>query len=90
MIECGECGDGVSDKAQACPNCGAPVRQPAHQQSNGKANKVLLDYGALAASGLLFALSCGFCMNNESATAGVLGAIAFMIYSISKRMQWTS
>lgn len=25
MVKCGECGREVSDKASACPNCGAPV-----------------------------------------------------------------
>ncbi len=26
LIECGECGGQVSDKAQACPHCGAPAK----------------------------------------------------------------
>ena len=25
LIKCGECGKEVSDKAQACPNCGSPI-----------------------------------------------------------------
>jgi len=25
LIECDECGNQVSDKATACPNCGAPI-----------------------------------------------------------------
>ena len=28
MTQCGECGKDVSDKAAACPNCGAPVSKP--------------------------------------------------------------
>ncbi len=28
MIQCGECGKEVSDKAVSCPNCGAPVAEP--------------------------------------------------------------
>ena len=27
LISCGECGKQISDKAGACPNCGAPVQQ---------------------------------------------------------------
>ena len=26
MIYCGECGNKISDKAAACPQCGAPVQ----------------------------------------------------------------
>lgn len=29
LIKCGECGNEVSDKATACPKCGAPVAQTA-------------------------------------------------------------
>lgn len=29
LIKCGECGKSVSDKAAACPNCGAPIAKPA-------------------------------------------------------------
>lgn len=29
MIKCPECGKEISDKAAACPNCGAPIVQPA-------------------------------------------------------------
>ncbi|KTG17751.1 MULTISPECIES: zinc ribbon domain-containing protein [unclassified Guyparkeria] len=28
MMECPECGKEVSDKAAACPNCGAPIAAP--------------------------------------------------------------
>ena len=36
LIKCTECGHEVSDKAQTCPNCGAPVglAQPSNQQLN--------------------------------------------------------
>ena len=30
LIQCGECGKEVSDKAAACPNCGAPIAVPQH------------------------------------------------------------
>ena len=28
LIKCSECGNDVSDKAKACPNCGCPVKAP--------------------------------------------------------------
>ena len=27
LIKCSECGKEVSDKANACPNCGAPIKE---------------------------------------------------------------
>ena len=36
LINCGECGKSVSDKAAACPHCGAPVK-PAPGASPGVA-----------------------------------------------------
>lgn len=30
LIKCSECGKQVSDKAQACPNCGAPISTGLH------------------------------------------------------------
>ena len=37
LIKCGECGKEVSDKANTCPNCGAPV------QNNDNKEKELKD-----------------------------------------------
>ena len=28
LINCHECGKEISDQAEACPNCGAPVKKP--------------------------------------------------------------
>lgn len=30
LIDCSECGKQISDKASACPGCGAPVQGPSH------------------------------------------------------------
>ena len=32
LLKCGECGREVSDKAQSCPNCGAPVENKVNQE----------------------------------------------------------
>jgi hypothetical protein len=37
LIKCAECGKEISDKAVACPNCGAPVAQQMHQAPVAKA-----------------------------------------------------
>ena len=34
LIDCTECGKQVSDKASACPNCGAPIELPAAKPSD--------------------------------------------------------
>lgn len=34
LIKCGECGREISDRAGACPGCGAPVSVDANQQSS--------------------------------------------------------
>ena len=53
LIECPECGKQISDKAQACPNCGCPINvtivQPQLNESNKNEDKVgekksLFDY----------------------------------------------
>lgn len=31
LVKCAECGKEISDKAAACPNCGAPVAAQLHQ-----------------------------------------------------------
>lgn len=32
LIKCSECGKEVSDKANSCPNCGAPVKEDEIQE----------------------------------------------------------
>lgn len=34
LIQCGECGKEVSDKAASCPGCGAPVASPADNKTS--------------------------------------------------------
>ena len=76
LIKCTECGHEVSDKAQTCPNCGAPVglAQPSNQQLNntysnidteGSSSKkwLYLVVGILAVS--LLGLAAWFFLFNE-------------------------
>lgn len=38
LIECGECGKQVSDKAANCPGCGAPIGQDIEAKGSGVKN----------------------------------------------------
>jgi hypothetical protein len=43
LVQCSECGHNVSDKASACPNCGAPVQGPVARlprEAGGDATRV--------------------------------------------------
>ncbi len=55
LISCTECGGTVSDKAQACPHCGAPVAaRPPHSNTNGFAQPAPQGSGTgVAAKGCL-------------------------------------
>ena len=37
LVKCVECGKEISDKATACPNCGAPIAAQLHQTEIGEA-----------------------------------------------------
>ena len=41
LVKCSECGAKVSDKAAACPQCGAPVDPASMQQINAAVKKYL-------------------------------------------------
>lgn len=49
LIKCKECGHDVSDKADACPNCGAKVQKPAQQVGCGTIVGVVFLVGFLIA-----------------------------------------
>ena len=59
LIFCSECGHQVSDKASACPNCGAPISvsapvYPATEENNGGGSLVVLGYVFSGLSLLIF------------------------------------
>lgn len=53
MITCKECGKEFSDKADKCPNCGAPVEIP---QAPKKMSKCLLISLIIGAAYLIYSL----------------------------------
>lgn len=36
LIECPECGEEISEKAEACPNCGVPLSPPRESSADGE------------------------------------------------------
>lgn len=54
LIECAECNNEVSDKAAACPKCGAPIEQPVSTQTLEKIDN---------------AIQCPFCKRYIDSTA---------------------
>ena len=49
MIKCPECGKEISSKAEACPNCGMPIRgrQKKEPSSVAKILKIIFGLGAM-------------------------------------------
>jgi len=46
LIQCGECGKEVSDKAVSCPGCGAPIAEPsAREKTLGPREETLKEIG---------------------------------------------
>ena len=44
LIQCPECGQQISDKANACPNCGCPISNQ-HRESTSINGNRMLDFG---------------------------------------------
>lgn len=59
LIECGECGQIVSDKAEACPHCGCPVEKP----------MVCPECGQSIAVGNVFCQNCGYPLDSKNNTS---------------------
>lgn len=48
MIQCSECGSTISDKANACPSCGAPGQTARTIEATGKKWKLITILGIVA------------------------------------------
>jgi hypothetical protein len=96
LIDCQECGKQISDKASACPNCGAPVSAASSQaapvipkkQGSSPTTKVL---GVIVLAMLLFVLwGMWRSVTNDKAappTAGLFGAIRQPVKVVNERTQ---
>ncbi len=56
LIQCPECGEDVSENAEACPNCGEPINGGSDGPSAGQAIGACGCIVALACAGLVFVL----------------------------------
>lgn len=98
LIQCGECGNSVSDRAPACPKCGAPVAAEARAdqaatgapvttiQQTSKAFKKQQVYATLLTVFSIVAMIAG----QGSATVFMLaltGALAGLVWLITVRIR---
>lgn len=91
LIECSECAGKVSDRAEACPHCGAPpaARPPSKNPSQkaksepravGRRGGLWEAVGFLAiVAGMLIGMAGG-----DSGFAWTLGVIGFVIFLIGR------
>lgn len=54
MVKCPECGGRVSDKAKACPNCGAPIDTKVYCPKCGGSNCSVISGASKVASIAMF------------------------------------
>ena len=96
LVSCGDCGNQVSDKAPACPKCGAPVATAAAgvgvQTVEATAKRFK---GVQLLGGLMLAASCPAVMTetsggmNGGATVGVLlFVVGGLVYFGGRMSAW--
>ncbi len=95
LIECDECGQEISDKAEACPKCGMPLRKkmpqrqfvPVQTKSRGAAIALALILGGLGIHRFYLnqpiwgLLYMLFCWTFIPSILGFLEAICYLSYS---------
>lgn len=86
LTNCPECGKEVSDKAQSCPNCGAPIRGEKSLNLNPKSHANVTRTGAkweaigfiLILVGLLAAIGA------NGAAGGIVAFIGLIVFIIGR------
>lgn len=89
LIKCSECGKDISDRAGACPGCGAPVSGSAATAPSSKAvtNSVRVEragfkWEAIGFVLILVAIFAG--IGGAGGFAWVLGLIGFVVFIIGR------
>lgn len=73
LVKCAECGNQISDKASACPKCGAPMARPVTIEQTGKRHKTIQLIGVLLI--VIGMVSCMAGVRGDSEpTAAIVGA----------------
>jgi len=92
LITCGDCGKDVSDKAPACPHCGAPLSRAIEaggqpvlttQQTAKKYKGAQLVGCAMLVAGLVVG-----CSSAQSTGGGLLGAAGLLVYLGARLLAW--
>jgi len=78
LIVCAECKKTVSDKAAACPNCGAPVNE------NLKIRKTRRVGGLWEGIGFIIILTGIFMMFSDTGPGGLMMAGGFVVFIIGR------
>jgi predicted butyrate kinase (DUF1464 family) len=89
LIKCSECGKDISDKAAACPGCGAPIStaEPssaliAETTRTVRVVRAGLRYEAIGFFLILGAIVVG--LAGASGFAGFLGFVGFIVFMIGR------
>ena len=87
LIKCSECGKEISDRAAACPSCGAPVGGGMAPSSAAVTKSVRVERAGFKweATGfvlILVAMVTGFA--GAGGFAGMIGLIGFVVFIIGR------
>lgn len=103
LITCPDCKKQVSDQAQACPDCGCPIKKPTVQKSSLKPVHTIeatsKKYKALQLVGvILMSISVVFCVaagvdsespgNKAAGLGGSFFLIGIIVYITARALTW--
>ena len=88
LISCAECGREVSDKAESCPNCGAPIAPHERDGSEPQQHvKVTRSGGAWEALGFLAIVAgiiAGFATGESNHVGLILVVVGFAVFLVGR------
>ena len=86
LFDCSEGGKEVSDKATACPNCGAPVKQtPNHAESSMAPTQVKREGAKWEGMGpVLIILGIIISLFGNFQPGGILFALGFVVFIVGR------
>ena len=90
IIKCLECTNDVSDKASACPKCGAPLSAtPSPQRSVVTTEQTGKKYKAIQTVGvLMICASTVACVGHNIAATSFLGGVGMIVWIAGRVGAW--
>ncbi|MBH03995.1 MAG: hypothetical protein CMP08_07710 [Xanthomonadales bacterium] len=86
MTQCEECGNDISDRAQSCPQCGAPgqaaqaAAKPQHRDKVGRTGGVYEALGfVMIVGGMLTTMAAGPGITNNVGIGALVGGIVVFL-----------